>query len=424
MDYDDYYSSNRKRKSSPSFGKMLFSAILGGGLVLFMVPYLIQHGWIQITLPQASIEASGAAGDRTAGQNEAVPAIAQVSSSDSTKASTAASNVPDANNSIVTAVDRVRSAVVGVINIQKSKSMFAADSNVETGMGSGIIFQKDGSRAKIVTNNHVIDGATDVEVALPSGERLSAKVLGADRITDLAVLEVDANDVKGVAVLGDSNQLRPGDSAIAIGNPLGLEFSQTVTVGVISSVERTIPIDFDEDGQYDWELNVLQTDAAINPGNSGGALVNRQGEVIGINSLKIADAGVEGLGFAIPMSDAKPIIESLMKYGRVKRPFIGITPKDIQSLTEVERTTTLKLPKTIGDGVVLVDVQGPALQAGLHRFDVVVRIDAERIHSAAQLRKYLYSQKSIGDQVSVSFYRNGQLQTVMLQLVEMQKGQE
>jgi serine protease Do len=328
------------------------------------------------------------------------------------------------NQAIVDAVNQVQPAVVGVINLKKGGNWLSPEATSDTGMGTGVIFEDANGRAKIVTNYHVIKGAAEVAISLPSGERKLAKVLGEDEITDLAVLEIDSKDIEGVASFGDSSTLQPGEAAIAIGNPLGLAFSQTVTVGVISSVERAIPMDFNKDGQHDWELNVIQTDAAINPGNSGGALVNLNGKVIGINSLKIADTGVEGLGFAIPINDAKPIIEQLIQFGKVKRPFMGITPRDLYTLSESDRTTVLKLPQQVESGILLMDVQGPALKAGLKRFDVIVKLDDKSIAHSAQLRKYLYIDKKIGDSLVVHFYRKGTLGTAVVHLTEMVMGPE
>ena len=153
---------------------------------------------------------------------------------------------------------------------------------------------------------------------MPNGDRVEATLKGADQLTDLAVLEIDAENVDTVAEFGDSDSIRTGEPAIAIGNPLGLEFSRTVTQGIISAKERSVAV------SNNWEINVIQTDAAINPGNSGGALINIHGQVIGINSLKIASSGVEGLGFAIPINDVIPIINDLVEYGEVQRPYLGV----------------------------------------------------------------------------------------------------
>lgn len=229
-------------------------------------------------------------------------------------------NSANINTSIVNAVSKTQNTVVGVINVQKSGNIFNSHSNqsVDEGTGSGIIFRKAGTIAYIVTNNHVISGANEVDVSLPNGQRLKASIVGADATSDLAVLQIDGSKVDNVAQFGTSSTLRVGEPAIAIGNPLGLEFSQTVTQGIISSINRTISVENTSNKKN--EIKVIQTDAAINPGNSGGPLLNIAGQVIGINSLKISQAGVEGLGFAIPIDDAVKVIDNLIAKKKVNIP--------------------------------------------------------------------------------------------------------
>ncbi|MGO4268865.1 S1C family serine protease, partial [Paenibacillus sp. TAF58] len=208
-----------------------------------------------------------------------------------------------------------------------------------------------------------------------------------------------------LAEFGDSESLRAGEMAIAVGNPLGLGFSPTVTQGIISSPKRTIPVSLSREGtDYDWEMDVIQTDAAINQGNSGGPLVNIEGKVIGINSMKIADTGVEGLGFAIPINSVKPIIESLIKDHKVKRPLMGVSTQELQAF---KGTDVLKLPADVKTGVIVFDVSGPAKEAGLKAQDVIVQLDDRKIDSTISLRKYLYNEKKIGDKVNVVYYRSG-----------------
>ena len=201
----------------------------------------------------------------------------------------------------------------------------------ETGTGSGVIYKKQGDKAYIVTNHHVVEGAEELEITFDDGRKTEGKLVGSDMWTDLAVIEIDAKLVKTVVEFGDSDALKRGETVIAIGNPLGLGFSGSVTVGVVSGKDRSIPIDFDENGTVDWYADVLQTDAAINPGNSGGALINLAGQLIGINSMKISEATVEGIGLAIPINLAIPIIEQLEKHGEVNRPTMGVTLLDLQA---------------------------------------------------------------------------------------------
>lgn len=310
-------------------------------------------------------------------------------------------------------VEGAKDVVVGVINMQKTIDPFAmqpAEQEQTAGTGSGVIYKKSGNKAYIVTNNHVVDGANKLAVKLSDGKQVDAKLVGKDPWLDLAVVEIDGSAVNKVATLGDSSKLRAGEKAIAIGNPLG--FDGSVTEGIISSKEREIPVDIDGDKRPDWQAQVIQTDAAINPGNSGGALFNQNGELIGINSSKIAQQEVEGIGFAIPINVAKPVIESLEKDGVVKRPALGV---GVVSLEDVQAyaLNQLKVPKEVTNGVVLGKIYpvSPAEKAGLEQYDIVVSLDDQKVENSLQFRKYLYEKKKVGEKVEVTFYRNGQKMT-------------
>ena len=310
-------------------------------------------------------------------------------------------------------IEGAKDVVVGVINMQKTIDPFAmqpAEQEQTAGTGSGVIYKKSGNKAYIVTNNHVVDGANKLAVKLSDGKQVDAKLVGKDPWLDLAVVEIDGSTVNKVATLGDSSKLRAGEKAIAIGNPLG--FDGSVTEGIISSKEREIPVDIDGDKRPDWQAQVIQTDAAINPGNSGGALFNQNGELIGINSSKIAQQEVEGIGFAIPVNVAKPVIESLEKDGVVKRPALGV---GVVSLEDVQAyaVNQLKVPKEVTNGVVLVKIYpvSPAEKAGLEQYDLVVALDDQKVENSLQFRKYLYEKKKVGEKVEVTFYRNGQKMT-------------
>jgi serine protease Do len=255
---------------------------------------------------------------------------------------------------------------------------------------------------------------------MADGNRVEATVVGSDALTDLAVLTVDGSKVSKVATFGNSESITLGEPVIAIGNPLGLEFFGSVTQGIISGKERIIPVDINQDGQPDWEADVIQTDAAINPGNSGGALINLRGEVIGINSMKIAQSEIEGLGFAIPISAVKPIIEDLEQHAEVQRPFMGVGLASLSDVPLEQQRTTLKLPEEVENGIVVTGVEkmSPAEKAGIKEYDVIVKLDGQEIKDALGLRKFLYNEKQIGDKVKVSFYRNGQLQEAEMTLVK------
>lgn len=312
-------------------------------------------------------------------------------------------------------VEKTSGAVVGVTNLQTAQqSPFrpTADSGAQqAGAGSGVIYKKTGDWAYIVTNNHVVEGAEKVTVTLNDEKELAAEVLGTDVWTDLAVLKVPSEQVSTVIEFGDSSVLKAGEPAIAIGNPLGLQFSGSVTTGVISGTERLVPIDVNEDGREDWQAEVLQTDAAINPGNSGGALINSSGQLIGINSMKIAQDAVEGIGLAIPINAAIPIIEDLESKGSVERPSMGVSILDLSEVPQQYRQSELNLPKEVEGGIVVNEVSpsSGADKAGLQQFDVIVELDGEAVKSIQELRQHLYNEVEVGDTLKVKAYRNGEL---------------
>lgn len=323
----------------------------------------------------------------------------------------------DVTTDVTKAVEKTADAVIGITNIQTS-SFF--NEETEAGTGSGVIYKKENGKAFIVTNNHVVEGASTLEVTLTDGTKKSAKLLGSDVWTDLAVIQIDDKGVDTVAQFGNSDKLKSGEPVIAIGNPLGLNFSGSVTQGVISGLNRTIPIDVNSDGIEDWNAEVIQTDAAINPGNSGGALINISGQVIGINSMKIAESAVEGIGLSIPINYAIPIIEDLEAHGKVKRAYMGTSLRSLSEVTSYQQEQTLNLPSKITEGVVIAGVEpgSPADKAGLKEFDVIVELDGEATPDVPSLRKHLYAEKKIGDTMKVKYYRNGKAQTTEMTLTE------
>lgn len=321
---------------------------------------------------------------------------------------------------VTKAVEKVSEAVVGITNIQEVADFWTRQSmEREAGSGSGVIYKIDGDKAYIVTNYHVVEKAKQLEVTLADGTKENAELVGSDIWTDLAVVTIPSKNIKVVAEFGDSDVLKQGETVIAIGNPLGLDFYGSVTTGVISGKDRSVPVDLNGDGYEDWETEVLQTDAAINPGNSGGALVNIAGELIGINSMKISESTVEGLGFSIPINTVIPVIEELEKHGEVKRPTMGIGLLD---LTEVPSyyQRTLKLPEEVTTGVVVTEVvQGsPADRAGVQQYDVIVEMDGEKIENSIDLRQHLYNKTKIGDTLNMKVYRSGKLIELQLKLTE------
>ncbi|WP_274308638.1 S1C family serine protease [Solibacillus daqui] len=349
-----------------------------------------------------------------------LPGSSQVNNSTGTSIGQTATEV---TTDVTSAVEKVSSAVVGITNIQDVAPNFWSQNTSameEVGSGSGVIYKIEGNRAFIVTNYHVVDGAKQIEVTLDDGSKVEAQLVGSDMWTDLAIISISSKGIETVAQFGDSDVLKQGETVIAIGNPLGLDFYGSVTTGVISGKDRSVPVDFNEDGVEDWSTDVLQTDAAINSGNSGGALINIAGDLIGINSMKIAQSSVEGLGFAIPINSAIPIIEQLERSGEVKRPTMGISLIDLAEVPAFYQQQTLQLPQEVTGGVVISQVvrESAAEKAGLQQYDVIVEMDGKKIENAIQLRKHLYNEKQIGDTLQMKVYRQGKLVEAQLELVE------
>ena len=345
----------------------------------------------------------------------------QSTTKDSESESTITQTATEVTSDIVTAVESVSDAVVGITNIQEVSDFWnQREATAEAGSGSGVIYKVENDLAYIITNYHVIEGAKQLEVTLTDGSKEEAKLVGSDIWTDLAVVSISSEKVETVAKFGDSDVLKQGESVIAIGNPLGLDFYGSVTTGVISGTDRSVPVDLNADGNEDWEVEVLQTDAAINPGNSGGALINITGELVGINSMKIAQDTVEGLGFSIPINSVIPIIEELERNGEVKRPTMGIGLLDLTDVPAFYQQQTLKLPEEVTTGVVVSEVvEGSAAgNAGVQQYDVIVEMGGQKVENSIDLRQYLYNETDIGETLIIKVYRQGKLVELNLTLTE------
>ncbi len=296
-------------------------------------------------------------------------------------------------------------AVVGITTLVETQgySFFGYSTpSQSTGSGSGIIFSADGY---IVTNNHVIENAKSIKVILNNRKEFDARVIGKDAKTDLAVLKIDATDLP-VAVFGDSALLEAGERCLAIGNPLGQELAGSLTHGIISALGRTLTVD-------GVTYTLIQTDAAINPGNSGGALVNAYGEVIGINTVKVSSAQVEGLGFAIPIDNAKPIIEDLVNHGYVKgRPQIGVT---LIYVTE-EEARYYNIPSA---GLFVSDVSNGsgAAAAGIRKGDVILKCNGEKVGSSEEINA-IRDKFRAGDSITLTVNRDGTVLDIKVTLHE------
>ena len=344
---------------------------------------------------------------------------------------TSVSNVQYTNDTSTTqAVEKVQDAVVSVINYQtqSSNSLSSIFGNIESsdelavaGEGSGVIYKKDGDTAYIVTNNHVISGAEKIDILLASGEKLSGELVGADTYSDIAVIKIAADKVTTIAEFANSDTIKVGETAIAIGSPLGSVYANTVTQGIISSLSRTVTSQT-EDGQT-ISTNAIQTDTAINPGNSGGPLINIQGQVIGINSSKITSSSisssgvaVEGMGFAIPSNDAVQIINQLETNGKVTRPALGVQMVNLTDLSTSQLEKAGLANTDLTSGVLIVSTQ-PGLPADgkFEPYDVIIEIDGETIENKSDLQSELYKHQ-IGDTITVTYYRNNKKMTVDIKL--------
>ena len=335
---------------------------------------------------------------------------------------------------IMKAVEKAKDSVVSIKNYQKESQQnnlygygTGGENQVDledpsasqklAGEGSGVIYKIDGDTAYLVTNNHVVENADSLKVKLADGTTEDGELVGRDAVSDLAVVKISSKNVKSAIKFADSDATKVGSIAIAIGSPLGSKFSNSVTQGIISGQSRIVPMDLNKDGQADIETTLIQTSAAINPGNSGGALLNKDGDLVGINSSKFSNVDVEGMGFAIPSKEVQRVIAQLEKDGKVTRPFIGISQNDLANITSRSKTEILKLKSDQTDGVVVTDtVKGsPAETAGLKKYDVITKIGDKEIKNILELRRELYAY-NVGDKVELTVLREGKETKVQVTL--------
>lgn len=391
----------------------LFAGLIGGGIALGINNLVKHHEEVTSTRVPAGSNKSGG-----------------------TKVN---KNKVDLNGEASQAYKSVQGAVVSVINKQKvqqssgtlgifgygnssngsSSSDSSSDNKLETASeGSGVIYKKSGNSAYVVTNNHVVKGSNALQVILSNGKKVNADLVGADSATDLAVLKINAANVKTVASFGNSNSIVPGQDVLAIGSPMGSEYANTVTKGIISAKGRTLKA-----GTDGTLTSVIQTDAAINSGNSGGPLINMAGQVIGINSMKLASdtqgSSVEGIGFAIPSNEVVTIINQLIKNGKITRPSLGISMVDLSNVTSDQQQSVLKLPTSVSKGVVIMDVNSGSVAdtAGLKKYDVITKLGDTQVTDAGSLKAALYKYK-VGQNAKVTYYRDGQQHTATLHLTK------
>lgn len=307
------------------------------------------------------------------------------------------------NTAIVETAKRVGPAVVGITSEVYDRDIFNRNVEVGQNVGSGVIFDKKGY---IVTNNHVVGNNRQVNVALSDGQVVTGKVIGTDSVTDLAVVKIPGSDKLPVAEFGNSDSLQPGETAVAIGNPLGLEFRGTVTVGVISALNRTLD-------DVEQQIKLIQTDAAINPGNSGGALCTADGKVIGINSAKIAKAGVEGMGFAIPINQVKVIVSQLISNGHVTRPYLGLYGID----KTLAARNGISWDHNGGIYVYKIADGSPLDGSDIVRGDYIMQINGKATNSLSELRNVMMNYKP-GDKVTITYEHSGHTRTAVVVLGE------
>lgn len=308
-------------------------------------------------------------------------------------------------DSMKSSIDEVYDAVVIIETYHNTQAV---------GTGTGFVYKIDGDLGYIITNYHVIKDANKIQVTNTVGQTVEATLLGGDEYADIAVLSIEKDAALKAVKIGDSTKMELGDSVFTVGSPLGKKYIGTVTKGILSGKDRLVTIKSSTSGQY--MMQVLQTDAAINPGNSGGPLVNMQGEVIGINSLKLVEDEIEGMGFAIPIEIAMSAVDKLEKGEKVLRPVLGV------SLIDATNTYTLyyhkiTIDEDVNRGAVIASVEDgyPAKEAGLQKGDVILEVNDVEVEDSAHLRFLLYKY-NVGDTIKIKVYRSGKIKDVNVKL--------
>ncbi len=306
-------------------------------------------------------------------------------------------------NSLAAAVDKIYNAVAMV-------SAYQNDTLIST--GSAFVYKTDNNYGYLLTNYHVVEGADSITLTMSDDTEAEATVLGGDEYLDLAVLRVDKSNVSMVANIGNSEDMNLGDTVFTVGTPMGEEYRGTVTSGILSGKDRMVSVSVSNSNSNDWVMRVLQFDASINPGNSGGPLLNANGEVIGICSLKLVDDEIEGMGFAIPIEYAMNHIESLEKGEEIEWPVLGVSMVNANDTTGLYRNG-ITIDRNITEGVVVVQAErgSGAAEAGLTTGDVITAIDGEEVADSAYLRYELY-QHQAGDTIKITYIRDGKENTV------------
>lgn len=309
-------------------------------------------------------------------------------------------------------------SVVTVENETSKDSSLPKDKASQDEVGSGVVYKKSGDTLYIVTNAHVVGDKENQKITFSNNKSVVGKVLGKDKWSDLAVVKATSSDssVKEIAI-GDSNNLVLGEPILVVGNPLGVDFKGTVTEGIISGLNRNVPIDFDKDNKYDMLMKAFQIDASVNPGNSGGAVVNREGKLIGVVAAKISMPNVENMSFAIPVNEVQKIVKGLETKGKIDYPDVGVKMKNIASLNSFERQA-VKLPGKVKNGVVVdqVDNNGLADQSGLKKGDVITELDGKLLEDDLRFRQIIFSHKDDLKLITAKIYRDGKEKEINIKL--------
>lgn len=301
-------------------------------------------------------------------------------------------------NSISTSVDKVYDSAVVVL---------AYSNNKLVSTGTGFIYKKIGKKGYIMTNNHVVDDADSVKIVFNRDDtKIDAKIVGGDKYADIAVLTIDDADTYQPVLIGDTEQIKLGDTVFTVGTPMGIEYKGTVTKGIISGKNRMVAVNV-SGNTNDYYMKVLQIDAAVNPGNSGGPLCDVSGNVIGIISLKIAQNEVEGMGFAILIEDALRYGEMIEKGGQIQRPYVGISMIDLTDEYTLWKNRVV-VPDNVDEGIAIVEVSkgSPADKSGLKKGDIIVSLGGKNVSTLADFRYELY-QYQVGDKVIFTLFRDG-----------------
>lgn len=313
----------------------------------------------------------------------------------------------DVKTELTDVIKKAKDSTVGIAVYENSRM---------AGSGSGVVYKKNGKDVYVITNHHVINSSNDIEVVYPNGESIKATVVGSDRYGDIAVLKMKPDFEVTPFKIGDSDLLDTGETVLAVGSPLGIEYAGTVTQGIVSAPKRSVSVDLNNDQKDDWDMNVIQTDAAINPGNSGGALINSVGELVGITSMKYASEAVEGMGFALPINDAVNLVEEIIATGKVSRPLLGVSGVSLDGYSSYE-LYMYRIETNLNKGIYVADIQkgSPADKAGIQPRDVITQFEGEDIQSYKDFLTKLYSKKP-GDKIKLTINRHGNTHRVEVKL--------